>query len=102
MIKGTYEQAPRLLDQVRLKRLLAMLQSMSQRFPQSELRSNSQGGFGVLLPDGRSINVCLNGSWSDGDLRDFLQLFAMWSLADRQGLTRTTSRSGASRRVREG
>jgi hypothetical protein len=100
-IQTTSGRAPGLRGQLRLKKLLSMLQSMSQRFPRSRIKRDTRGGFGVLLEGQRSIYVSLNGSWSGEELRDFFALFAIWSAVDPEGLRGIGSPIGASPMVSE-
>ena len=92
-MKDTSGQAPKLLERTRQQKLVAMLASMSQRFPRTRLRVTSDG-FGVLLDDGRFLHITLDGDWSQEDTRVFLVLFAMWSDVDFDRL-RNVRRGGA-------
>jgi hypothetical protein len=66
-------------------RLLRTLASMSRRFPRTFLQTTADG-FGVQLADGAFLRIVYSGRWTDGDLRDFLALFATWLVADPQRL----------------
>lgn len=100
MTEDTYGLALRLLDATRRQKLVGMLQSMSQRFPNSHVESNTQGDFGVLLGDGRYLGIRSSGHWTDVELRDFFALFALWCVVDREGLTKAGRLGGVSRTAR--
>ncbi len=79
-----------------LKKLVNMLRNMQRSYPTAQVLRTSRGVFGVSLDAQRSINVFVNGSWSDQDLRDCFSLFATWCVVDREGLTPSTRLPGPS------
>jgi hypothetical protein len=80
-MSDTTRQEPKLLEHTRLQKLVAMLRNTSRNFPATRL-IHTQGGFGVLLEDGRCLRVIYSGEWSAEDMRDFLALFATYCVVD--------------------
>lgn len=75
-----------------LGKLASMLQSMSRRFPNTNLLTTA-GAFGASLEDGESLHIVFNGDWTAEELRSFLVLFAGFLSADPERLLRGRGRN---------
>lgn len=65
----------------RSEKLLATLQSMSQKYPSAQLM-NTKAGFGVSWGDGHYLYTFINGPWTGQELTDWLGLFKLWLEVD--------------------
>jgi hypothetical protein len=84
-MNDTRKQGRKLQGSLATARLLRMLQSMSRSFPQTMIRTTSDG-IGVYLADGRCLSISTSGHFQDRELSDLLALFVVWLRADPEGL----------------
>ena len=90
----TSERAPRLVESLASRRLLAMLRNTRQKWPMARLRTRADG-FGVFMAAGTYLCVSYSGNLTAEDKRDWLALFATWLVADAEGLQKApTPRDG--------
>lgn len=92
----TEEQVRKSSESRALGKLASMLQSMSRRYPNTNLLTTA-GAFGVSLADGDSLHIVYNGNWTAEELRSFLVLFAGFLSADPERVLR-----GRGRNTRQG
>lgn len=103
VIPDTYVQGRRFRESRARAKLVRMLQSMSQRFPNTYLHS-TEDAFGVSSAATGYLRVAYSGSWTVDNLRDYLVLFVTLLSVDPSALVpegeTQSARSGVSSKDR--
>ena len=81
VIQRIWKQEPKLEEYLQRNKLLAMLQSMSRKFPMMILWKR-RGGFGVSTTAGTYLRIQFSSDLTDAQLYDLLELFAVYVRVD--------------------
>lgn len=97
-MNATCSQEPKLLESIRIRKLLRMLQSMWQKYPMGRCRKRP-GEFGVFMDENTYLRASWSGDLTPTDLRDLFVLFATWVAVDPQRFADADTRLDGSSRT---